>query len=136
MNAVDFNKQTQNIVVWLLLLAMPFWLPYVGGYIQLGTQVVVLGLAAMALNFLLGYTGVLSFGHAAYFGLGAYGAAMTIRYLEPSTRTRYRRRRRGRHDRGRDHRPADHPSARRLFRYGHHRVRPGILLHRLPLELR
>jgi branched-chain amino acid transport system permease protein len=68
-----------------LLLAMPFWVPYVGGYVQLGTQVVVLGLAAMALNFLLGYTGVLSFGHAAYFGLGAYGAAMTIRYLVPST---------------------------------------------------
>jgi branched-chain amino acid transport system permease protein len=45
----------------------------------------VLGLAAMALNFLLGYTGVLSFGHAAYFGLGAYGAGMTIRYLVPST---------------------------------------------------
>ena len=39
----------------------------------------------MALNFLLGYTGVLSFGHAAYFGLGAYGAAMTIKYLYPST---------------------------------------------------
>lgn len=85
MNVSDFKKQPQNIIVWLLLLAMPFWLPYVGGYVQLGTQVVVLGLAAMALNFLLGYTGVLSFGHAAYFGLGAYGAAMTIRYLEPST---------------------------------------------------
>ena len=85
MNAFDFNKQTPNIVVWLLLLAMPFWLPYVGGYVQLGTQVVVLGLAAMALNFLLGYTGVLSFGHAAYFGLGAYGVGMTIRYLVPST---------------------------------------------------
>ena len=39
----------------------------------------------MALNFLLGFTGVLSFGHAAYFGLGAYGAAMTIKYLAPST---------------------------------------------------
>jgi branched-chain amino acid transport system permease protein len=39
----------------------------------------------MAVNFLLGYTGVLSFGHAAYFGLGAYGAGMTIRYLVPST---------------------------------------------------
>ena len=75
----------QHIVVWLLLLAMPYWLPKVGGYVELGTQVVVLGLAAMALNFLLGYTGVLSFGHAAYFGLGAYGAAMTIRYLVPST---------------------------------------------------
>ena len=85
MNASDFNKQTQNIIVWLLLLAMPFWVPYVGGYVQLGTQVVVLGLAAMALNFLLGYTGVLSFGHAAYFGLGAYGVGMTIRYLVPST---------------------------------------------------
>ncbi|HUC60576.1 MAG TPA: branched-chain amino acid ABC transporter permease, partial [Alphaproteobacteria bacterium] len=34
---------------------------------------------------LLGYTGVLSFGHAAFFGLGAYGAGMTIRYLVPST---------------------------------------------------
>jgi branched-chain amino acid transport system permease protein len=45
----------------------------------------VLGLAAMSLNFLLGYTGVLSFGHAAYFGLGAYGVGMTIRYLVPST---------------------------------------------------
>ncbi len=46
---------------------------------------VVYALAAMALNFLLGYTGVLSFGHAAYFGLGAYGTAMTIKYLYPST---------------------------------------------------
>jgi branched-chain amino acid transport system permease protein len=64
---------------------MPYWLPLVGGYVELGSRVVVLGLAAMALNFLLGYTGVLSFGHAAYFGLGAYGAGMTIRYLVPST---------------------------------------------------
>ena len=39
----------------------------------------------MALNFLLGFTGVLSFGHAAYFGLGAYGAGMTLKYLVPST---------------------------------------------------
>jgi branched-chain amino acid transport system permease protein len=39
----------------------------------------------MALNFLLGFTGVLSFGHAAYFGLGGYGAAMTLRYLAPSS---------------------------------------------------
>ena len=39
----------------------------------------------MSLNFLLGFTGVLSFGHAAYFGLGAYGVAMTIKYLVPNT---------------------------------------------------
>ena len=85
MNASALNKNAANALVWVLLLAMPFWLPFVGGYIELGERVVVLGLAAMSVNFLLGYTGVLSFGHAAYFGLGAYGAGMTIRYLVPST---------------------------------------------------
>ena len=39
-----------------------------------------MGLVAMALNFLLGFTGVMSFGHAAYFGLGAYGAGLTLVY--------------------------------------------------------
>jgi branched-chain amino acid transport system permease protein len=39
----------------------------------------------MSLNFLLGFTGVLSFGHAAYFGVGAYGAAMGIKYLDLGT---------------------------------------------------
>ena len=52
---------------------MPFWLGAIGGYTELATRIVVMGLAAMSLNFLLGFTGVLSFGHAAYFGLGAYG---------------------------------------------------------------
>ncbi len=64
---------------------MPYWMGAIGGYTELGSRVIVLGLAAMALNFLLGFTGVLSFGHAAYFGLGAYGTAMTIKYLVPST---------------------------------------------------
>ncbi|WP_081992783.1 branched-chain amino acid ABC transporter permease [Collimonas arenae] len=64
---------------------MPFWMSSIGGYPALGSRVLVMGLAAMSLNFLLGFTGVLSFGHAAYFGLGAYGVGMTIRYLTPST---------------------------------------------------
>ena len=64
------------------LLTMPYWMAAVGGYTELATRVVVMGLAAMSLNFLLGYTGVLSFGHAAYFGLGGYGAAMAIKYLQ------------------------------------------------------
>ena len=68
-----------------LLLTMPLWLNAVGGYTQLGTLVLVMALAATALNFLLGFTGMLSFGHAAYFGLGAYGAGMTIKYLVPNT---------------------------------------------------
>jgi branched-chain amino acid transport system permease protein len=79
------SRQAANAVVWAVLLTMPFWLNAVGGYTELGSRVLVLGLAAMSLNFLLGFTGVLSFGHAAYFGLGAYGVGLTLKYLVPST---------------------------------------------------
>jgi branched-chain amino acid transport system permease protein len=83
MKALEGRNGT--LLVWAVLLTMPYWIGFVGGYTSLGTQVLVLGLAAISLNFLLGFTGVLSFGHAAYFGLGAYGAGMVIKYLVPST---------------------------------------------------
>jgi len=79
------QKPLAAVLVWLLLLAAPYWMPYLGGYTALGTRVLVLGLAAMSLNFLLGFTGVLSFGHAAYFGLGAYGAGLALKFLTNST---------------------------------------------------
>jgi branched-chain amino acid transport system permease protein len=78
-------KFLANVLVWVLLATMPYWLNAVGGYTDLGTEILIMALAAMSLNFLLGFTGVLSFGHAAYFGLGAYGMGMTIKYLLPST---------------------------------------------------
>jgi branched-chain amino acid transport system permease protein len=81
----QMHKNIGNTAIWLVLLTMPYWMGAIGGYTELGSRVLVLGLAAMALNFLLGFTGVLSFGHAAYFGLGAYGTALTIKYLVPST---------------------------------------------------
>src|SRR5690348_5590742 len=71
--------------IWAALLLAPYWMAPLGGYTALGTRVLVLGLAAMSVNFLLGFTGVLSFGHAAYFGLGAYGAGLALKYLAPST---------------------------------------------------
>jgi branched-chain amino acid transport system permease protein len=70
-----------DVLVCVLLLFAPFWMNAIGAYTELATRIVVMGLAAMSLNFLLGFTGVLSFGHAAYFGLGAYGTAMAIKYL-------------------------------------------------------
>jgi branched-chain amino acid transport system permease protein len=79
------GRRGPDIAVWLLLVALPYWLNWVGGYTSLGSRVLVLGLASMSLNFLLGFTGVLSFGHAAYFGLGVYGVGLTIKYLVPST---------------------------------------------------
>ena len=45
-------------VIWILLLLAPYWMPPLGGYTALGTRVLVLGLAAMSVNFLLGFTGV------------------------------------------------------------------------------
>jgi branched-chain amino acid transport system permease protein len=73
------------VAIWAVLLFAPYWMAPLGGYTALATRVLVLGLAAMSLNFLLGFTGVLSFGHAAYFGLGAYGAGLTLKYLALST---------------------------------------------------
>jgi branched-chain amino acid transport system permease protein len=79
------RDQLALVAIWVVLTTVPFWLPLLGGYTALAGRVLVFGLAAMALNLLLGFTGVLSFGHAAYFGLGAYGAGLTLRYLVHST---------------------------------------------------
>src|SRR5690348_7973900 len=71
--------------MWLALIALPWWLPMIGGYTALGSKVLIYAIATMGLNVVLGFTGGLSFGQAAYFGLGAYGAGMTLKYLAPST---------------------------------------------------
>jgi branched-chain amino acid transport system permease protein len=56
-------------------------LPFVVPYTSLATQMLVYGLFALGFNLLYGYTGLLSFGHAAYFGLGAYSVGvLTTRY--------------------------------------------------------
>ena len=71
--------------MWVALIALPWWLPAIGGYTALGSKVLIYAIATMGLNLVLGFTGGLSFGQAAYFGLGAYGAGMTLRYLALST---------------------------------------------------
>ena len=101
---------------------MPYWLDAIGGYTSLGTRVLVLALAAMSLNFLLGFTGVLSFGHAAYFGLGAYGAGMTIKYLVPDTLTGIAVGVIVGTAAAALHRPTDRPVAGHLLRHGDHRI--------------
>ncbi|MEO8668566.1 MAG: branched-chain amino acid ABC transporter permease [Bauldia sp.] len=57
-----------------LLAAYPFW---AGGY-QVGVlrDALIFGILALSLDFLWGKAGVLSFGHAAFFGIGAYGVAI------------------------------------------------------------
>jgi branched-chain amino acid transport system permease protein len=66
----------QLAVILGLLIIAPFVLTKY--YRQFLTEILIWGLLAMSLDLILGYTGIVSFGHAALFGLGAYGAAMAI----------------------------------------------------------
>ena len=61
----------------ILALAMPFLLPSV--HLYLVTEALILGLFATSLNLLVGGAGVVSFGHALYFGLGAYGCGLLMK---------------------------------------------------------
>jgi branched-chain amino acid transport system permease protein len=62
-----------------MLLAVPqFAVPY---QTLLLTYGLVMAIAALGFNLLLGYTGLLSFGHSAFFGAGAYTAALMVKYL-------------------------------------------------------
>jgi branched-chain amino acid transport system permease protein len=56
--------------------------PFLVPYKALATQVLIYGLYALGFNLLYGYTGLLSFGHAAYFGLGAYGTGIALAKLK------------------------------------------------------
>ena len=47
------------------------------------TEILIWGLLAMSSDILIGYTGMVSFGHSAFFGLGMYGAAASLTSLEP-----------------------------------------------------
>ena len=60
------------VVVLLLLATAPFWLAKVGLYQYLGLEVLIWMLFALGYNLLLGTTGLPSFGHGAFFGVGAY----------------------------------------------------------------
>jgi branched-chain amino acid transport system permease protein len=56
--------------------------PFLAPYQALATQVLIFGLFALGFNLLYGYTGLLSFGHAAYYGLGAYGTGLALAKLK------------------------------------------------------
>ncbi len=62
----------------LAVFPLVFGLPFLNGYGGLATQILIVGIAAIGLNVLLGYAGQLSYGHAAFYGLGSYGAALTL----------------------------------------------------------
>ena len=63
----------------LAVIALPVGLYLLGLSLNTGTMVVALAIAAMGLNLCIGYTGLVSFGHGAWFGIGAYAAGLIQR---------------------------------------------------------
>jgi branched-chain amino acid transport system permease protein len=72
------------LVPSILALALLIVLPFVVDSYQtvLLSYGLVFAIAALGFNLLLGYTGLLSFGHSAYFGVGAYAVAFIVKYLK------------------------------------------------------
>jgi branched-chain amino acid transport system permease protein len=87
MSAILFARETRSslrVLAWgvpivVLLAVLPYVLePYQAILLAYG---LVMAIAALGFNLLLGYTGLLSFGHSAYFGVGAYAVAFMVKYL-------------------------------------------------------
>ncbi len=72
------------LITFALLVSLPFWIDSVGLYQYLGLEIVIWMVFALGYNLLLGYTGLPSFGHGAYFGIGAYAFGLSHLHLAES----------------------------------------------------
>lgn len=73
----DHRWHAAEIAFWVALVAVFFVFP---GQLVLGSQVLITGLFALSLDLILGYAGIVSLGHAAMFGAGAYTAGLLARH--------------------------------------------------------
>jgi branched-chain amino acid transport system permease protein len=82
----EYTRKSLFFVIFGVILVCLTVAPFVIGtyYRSLLTEILIWGLLAMSLDLLVGYTRIVSFGHAALFGLGAYGASMVIVRLTPN----------------------------------------------------
>jgi len=74
----DWGLRYRTIFTGISLALLPFITPHDA----LATNILIFGLFAVGFNLLFGYLGLLSFGHAAFFGGGAYGAGLAIAHLD------------------------------------------------------
>ena len=85
MNAQDLLKvsgrwKPWELALWLLALASPLLLP---SHALIINEIAIVALFAVSLDLILGYTGIVSLGHAAFFGMGAYVAALFAKLVTP-----------------------------------------------------
>jgi branched-chain amino acid transport system permease protein len=72
------------LITFVVLITLPLWVNSVGLYQYLGLEIVIWMVYALGFNLLLGYTGLPSFGHGAYFGIGAYAFGLSQLHLAES----------------------------------------------------
>jgi branched-chain amino acid transport system permease protein len=79
MTAGDVNR-VALVLLAAALIALPIVLPLLGAgfWVNVVAEVLIWSLLAASVNLLLGYVGLLSFGQALYFGVGMYGAALSV----------------------------------------------------------
>ncbi|MBL1240680.1 MAG: branched-chain amino acid ABC transporter permease [OCS116 cluster bacterium] len=78
---VSILKKFPLTVFALVVLTMPFWFPWIGGYGGLATKIMIWALFALGFDILLGFTGYLSFGHAIFFGVSAYATGLMFKHF-------------------------------------------------------
>lgn len=79
------KKMSLRSIAFFLLLAIFIVLPFVNDsrtLLILLTQIFIFGILAMSYDILLGYTGIVSFGHAMFFGIGAYTTAVMLKQMD------------------------------------------------------
>ncbi len=76
-SGMDTKRQIfLSLFIFVALAACPLFLPIY--WTMILTEILIMGLFAMSFNLLFGYSGLLSFGQAGFFGLGAYAATLSI----------------------------------------------------------
>jgi len=82
-----FKKFRGNNIVFIIIIVALVLFPFVSDSRTLTillTQIFIFAILAMSYDILLGYTGIVSFGHAMFFGIGAYSTAIMLKNLEPT----------------------------------------------------
>ena len=69
-----------ELALWAVIWLMPVLVPQHAALIN---EIAILALFALSLDLILGYAGIVSLGHAAFFGVGAYGAALFAKHVMP-----------------------------------------------------
>jgi ABC-type branched-subunit amino acid transport system ATPase component/ABC-type branched-subunit amino acid transport system permease subunit len=71
-----FQSVTANLVLLAVLLVLPYALENLKSTALMASQILIFAVVGLGFNILLGYTGLLSFGHGMFFGMGMYGATL------------------------------------------------------------